>query len=169
MKRIIIPFIIVITTHYALGQKSEIDTQVWLPFVKALEEKNVDAFIAVHANNVVRAEQDTKRIQTREQYYKDMLTSWPQWKMQIEKEKIHHTFELRFLNRLEGSAEALHVGYFANHYTYADGKKQSWYGMFHVLLRKTNGIWKIEFDTDTNLNNSITEEQFLKAEPLIKN
>jgi hypothetical protein len=73
---------------------------------------------------------------------------------------------LRFTNRIENENSALHIGYYANHYLLPDGKKQSSYGLFHVVLKKYNGMWKIQIDTDTTLNGSIKEEEFLKASPI---
>ena len=39
----------------------------------------------------------------------------------------------------------------------------SYYSKFNVTLKKVSGIWKIHSDSDTNEENTISEEDFLKG------
>jgi ketosteroid isomerase-like protein len=167
MKPVAIIFLaLVFSQASAQTANQEIDQQVWLPFTKSLIEKNVEVFMNLHAEDVIRVEQDTKKILTHQQYKESMLIDWPKWQEYITKLNAKHTFELRFTNRIENENSALHIGYYANHYTLPNGEKKSSFGMFHVVLRKYKGVWKIQMDTDTTLNGNIKEEEFLKASPI---
>jgi hypothetical protein len=47
-----------------------------------------------------------------------------------------------------------------------DGVAKSFYGRFHAVLRKEEGVWKILVDTDSSENNSISEKDYLAARPM---
>jgi hypothetical protein len=46
------------------------------------------------------------------------------------------------------------------------GNTHTFYGRFHVALRKENGTWKILVDTDSSEGNSIDEQDYMQASPM---
>jgi ketosteroid isomerase-like protein len=152
----------------ALGQgaKTEINEQVWKPFIKTLLSHDVEGFMNLHSKDVMRVERDHGHILNFDQYKKDLNMSWPAWKQSMEVEKTKNAFELRFLERISNGDQAFEVGYFKNETTSVNGEKRTGYGQFHVALRKENGVWRILVDSDSNNNRTITEEMFQAAKPM---
>ena len=124
--------------------QKEINEQVWKPFIKAFTEADTDAFMAVHSKEVTRVIQDGKMLQNYEEYYRSNKRGDERAKQSNRKRNI----ELRFIQRIAGSGRGFEVGYYKTTSIASDGKSQSFYGKFHVLLRKENGIWKILMDAD---------------------
>jgi ketosteroid isomerase-like protein len=164
----LIPLLFMLTSVSAISQhtEQEINEQVWKPFIKTLLAQDVDGFMNLHSQDIMRIERDSKHILNFDQYKKDLNISWPAWKQSAQVEKTKYTFELRFLERASNGNQAFEVGYFKNETINAKGGKRISYGQFHVALRKENGIWKILVDSDSNNNRTITEEMFLAAKPM---
>lgn len=151
---------------FSQNSQKEINEQVWKPFIKTLLSHEVDGFMNLHSEDVMRVERDNGHILNFDQYKKDLNISWPAWKQSMEVEKIKNSFELRFLERTSNGNQAFEVGYFKNETINSKGEKRTGYGQFHVALRKENGVWKILVDSDSNNNRTITEEMFQAAKPL---
>jgi ketosteroid isomerase-like protein len=167
MKRLVAIALAMISFHVALCQtdQADIDIQVWKPFTKAIMNQDVNAFVAVHSKDLVRAERNQKKVMGLDEYRKGMETGWPGWKESIQKSKTTYTFELRFTERISNGSVAYEVGYFKNESIGPNGKRVS-YGKFQVALRKEEGIWKILVDSDSNEGGTITEEMFQAAKPI---
>lgn len=73
------------------------------------------------------------------------------------------SIELRFTNRMASADRAFDIGYYKTTY-HLPGGDRSFYGKFHVALRKENGTWKILLDTDTGKD--VTAEHFNAAPPM---
>jgi ketosteroid isomerase-like protein len=145
---------------------SEIDQQVWKPFTKAIITQDAAAFIALHSKDVMRVEIDEKRVLNYDTYKANMESSWPTWAAYNKANSVRYTFELRFSQRMSSANQAFEIGYFRNESINANGEKSISYGQFHVALRKEAGTWKILVDSDSNLNDSITEQIFQAAKPI---
>ena len=146
--------------------QQQIDTQVWQPFVRAINIQDDEAFMALHSRDLVRAERSQKRILDFTQYREAILASWPKWKASMEKRKQRYTFELRFTERLASGTQAFESGYFRNEFVDADGKKQVTYGQFNVVLRNEGGVWKVLVDADSKQAGTVTEQEFAAAQPV---
>jgi Uncharacterized MobA-related protein len=59
------------------------------------------------------------------------------------KSNMKQTVELRFTKRIGQKELAVEVGIYKTTTTNPGGENQVFYGRFHVVLRKENGIWKI--------------------------
>lgn len=158
-------FLLFSISAFGQNDQADINNQVWKPFTKAIMTQDVAGFIALHSNDVVRAELNSNRVLNYAEYLAGIEKSWPGWKESIQKNRTQYTFELRFLQRISNGAQAYEVGYFKNESITAGQKRMS-IGKFQVALRKENGIWKILVDSDSNEGGTITEEMFLKAKPL---
>src|SRR4051794_23698547 len=101
MIKLLLPLLtIVLSSASAQTDQSEINEQVWKPFTKAIMVQDVENFISVHSKDVVRAERNSKKVLSYEQYKNEMLASWPRWRERNKKDNTKYTFELRFLERI---------------------------------------------------------------------
>lgn len=137
-----------------------INEQVWKPFISSFNKGDDDGFKAVHSQDIVRVEQDGKKILRYDEYFKKIPDSikakWSHWKKNI---------ELRFIQRIVNNDRAFEVGYYKSTSTNTQtGEVRKGIGKFHVLLQKENGVWKILMDADTS--EGANEEVFNKAAPL---
>ncbi len=73
---------------------------------------------------------------------------------------------LRFTERIANDNQAMEVGIYKVIITDKTGNIRTFYGRFHVALRKENGVWKILVDTDSSEGNSIDEQDYLQASPM---
>jgi ketosteroid isomerase-like protein len=81
-------------------------------------------------------------------------------------QKTKRTIELRFLERMANESQAFEVGIYKTTVINAQGESRSFYGKFHVVLRKENGTWKILVDSDSSEGGTIGEKDFAAAQPL---
>jgi len=147
---------------FAQDAKQEINNQVWLPFIKTFNERDSKAFMELHSKDLVRSSRDSKTV-----------LNWTDYAQQMEKgdrreneQKSKRELELRFTERIAQNDLAIDVGIYKTTYTTENKPPRSFYGRFHVALRKENGVWKILVDTDSSEGNTITEQDFLAAQPM---
>ena len=139
----------------------EINDQVWKPFIKTFNDYESDAFLALHSKEVIRSSRDSKQILNWEQYLLEQKRGddWAKAK------GYKRTLELRFTERIANEKQAIDVGIYKTT-NIANGETRSYYGRFHVVLRKEDGQWKIVVDTDSSEGHTISEEHFLKAQAM---
>lgn len=142
--------------------QAEINKQVWEPFISAFNNHQAEDFMAVHSKDVVRSARDGKTVWNWEEYKK----SQTEGDQEDIKAKRKRTLTLRFTERIVSNDLAVEVGVYKTSYLLADGKTMDYYGRFHVVLRKENGMWKILVDTDSSENGTIGEKDFLAAKPI---
>ena len=143
--------------------RKEINEQLWKPFLKASNEFTGDAFMSFNSKDLTRIAIDQKIIEDYDQYASGII---PNFKRLKEEGKISRKAEMRFITRISSPNKACETGYFKSVTKLANGDIRTRYSQFFMVLRKENGTWKILVDSDTNLGGSITEEMFLKAQPL---
>ena len=81
-------------------------------------------------------------------------------------QETKETLGLRFTERIANDNQAMEVGIYKVTITEKSGNIRTFYGRFHVALRKENGIWKILVDTDSSEGNSIDEQDYMQASPM---
>lgn len=130
--------------------------------MESFNNRDADAFLAVHSKDVVRSPRDSKAV-----------FGWNEYlKMQTEGDKNgmaqgrEHKLELRFTERIASGNLAIDVGVYKTTSINKSGKSNSYYGRFHVVLRKESGIWKILVDTDSSEGGTIGEKDFLAAKAM---
>lgn len=146
---------------YAQSEK-EINDQVWKPFIESFNHHLSKEFLELHSKDVIRSPRDSRQVLNWEQY----LTETTDGDNQDLNEKRTRTLALRFTERISNAKQAVDVGVYKTTYHFANGKTQTYYGRFHVALRKEKGVWKILVDTDSTENNTIGEKDFLAAKPM---
>ena len=160
MKKILVAVFTCITCAiFAQDARQEINEQVWKPFIKAFNERDTKAFMEVHSKDLVRSSRDSKEVLNWEQYFRQMAQGDERGKAAQAKRLL----ELRFTERLASKDQAVEVGIYKTTNIRPDGIAKSFYGRFHVVLRKEEGKWKILVDTDSSEGNSISEKDFLAA------
>jgi ketosteroid isomerase-like protein len=156
---IVIACVINFLSTEAQPAQKEINTQVWKPFIQTFSTYDVEGFMAIHSKDLVRAPRDSKSISNYYEYKKQNDQGRSRGLERPSKRGI----ELRFLERIASENQAYEVGIYKTSVTNTQGESQSFYGKFHVVLRRENGIWKILVDSDSSENQSIGEPEFLAA------
>jgi ketosteroid isomerase-like protein len=139
--------------------QTEITEQVWKPFIKTFNEYDSKGFLDLHSKDVVRSSRDSKQVLNWTEYFQQQESG--------DKRSLaggsKRTLELRFLERIGNSEQAIDVGIYKTTSIRKDGNSRSFYGKFIVVLRKESGSWKILVDTDSSEGGTITEKEFLEA------
>ncbi|RAV99351.1 YybH family protein [Pseudochryseolinea flava] len=139
--------------------QQEITDQVWKPFIASFNSFDTDGFMKLHSRDVIRSSRDAKRILDWKQYDEEQR----QGDLRSKKENRRRTLELRFTERLSNHNQAIDIGIYRTTSFNSKGESRAFYGKFHVVLRKENGVWKILVDTDSSENNTIGETDFNSA------
>lgn len=141
---------------------AEINQQIWEPFMESYESFDAQKFMSVHTEDVIRVSRDGKKIYVGAEYGERMKTSFARTK----ESGTSRTIEFRFLQRLAQEDVGYEVGYYKIRNKRPGDQERIFYGKFHVTLKKVDGVWKIATDSDSSLNNGITEEDFKTGKPL---
>jgi ketosteroid isomerase-like protein len=140
--------------------QQQINEQVWKPFIQAFNSRNTQAFMQVHSRDVVRSPRDSKAIWNWDEYFRQ------QEKGDKRESASSRQIELRFTERIATNDLAVEVGIYKGSYIESGGNDRSYYGRFHVVLRKEDGVWKILIDTDSSEGNTVGEDDFRTAQPM---
>ncbi len=164
MKRCILFSILLLLSAESFSQDytKEINDQVWKPFIQTFNNFDAAGFLAVHSEDVIRSSRDSKEILNWEEYLRQQKAGDQR---SIER-RSKRTLELRFTERIANAEKAIEVGIYKTTSINSKGESQSFYGRFHVVLRKENGVWKILVDTDSSEGNTISEKNFHSAQPI---
>ena len=165
MKQIaFVTFFLIVVSKSMSGQsvQHEINEQVWKPFIAAFNELDSDGFLAIHSQDLVRAARDGNEILNWTQY----LEQQRKGDKRTRDDGSKRTIELRFTERIANTTQAIDVGVYKTMNISKDGTTQSFFGRFHVVMRKENGTWKILVDTDSSEGRTISEKDFLAAKPM---
>lgn len=160
----ILCFIFALCTLIAGAQdhQKDINEQVWKPFIAGFTNGDTEQFMNVHSKDLVRSPRDSKSIQTWDEYYKNTQAGNERRKTSGRKSEI----ELRFTERIATAQQAIDVGIYKTTSIASDGQRRSFYGRFHVVLKKEAGLWKILVDMDSSEGGTIGEKDFLAAKPI---
>jgi len=160
MKRIFVPLLVLVSSYgFSQDQQKEIDAQVWTPFIESFNLRNTEGFMAVHSKDLVRAPRDSKVILNFDQYKRENADG-------DSRSKSKRTIELRFLERIASETQAFEIGVYKTTVTGSNGEPRSFYGKFHVVHRKENGVWKILVDSDSSEGGTVGEKIFQEAKPM---
>lgn len=147
---------------FAQTEQQEINEQVWKPFIKTLRERDTKGFLALHSKDVVRSPRDSKAVWNWDEYYQQH----EKFARQASASGAKGEIELRFTERLANNNLAVEVGIYKYTHINKDGTAGNYYGRFHVVLCRENGVWKIIADTDSSEGKTIDEEDFVAASPM---
>ncbi|MFD2522643.1 YybH family protein [Emticicia soli] len=140
--------------------ETEINNQVWLPFIKTYGNLDAFGFMNLHTRDLIRVPVDAKKIYTFDEYsYNNQQNN--EYNM---RHKRKQAIEFSFEERIHNETTAYETGYYKITITESTGKISYFYGKFTVVLRKFDRRWKIALDSDTSKD--ITETMFLKGKKL---
>jgi ketosteroid isomerase-like protein len=159
MKKIVVLLLMFHAANVFAQHEQEINTQVWEPFIQSFNTYDTNGFMGVHSKDVVRSPRDSKNIWNWEEYFKRHEQS----DLREKSSSAKRVLELRFTERIASKDQAIEVGVYKTTIIKSDGISKSFFGRFHVVLRKEESVWKILVDTDSSEKNSINEKDFLAA------
>jgi ketosteroid isomerase-like protein len=132
---------------------------VWKPFISTYSSFDADGFLSLHSKDLIRSARESNKILTWEEYRDQQLASMKT----LAESGIKRTIDLRFTERIANAEKAIDVGIYKTTRTTPDGKSQSFYGRFFVILQNENGTWKILVDTDSSEGGTVDEADFQSA------
>ena len=139
---------------FAQNAHTEINSQVWKPFIKSVNENNTSTFMALHSKDAVRSPRDAKTIWNWDQYNKEQAF------------KRKRTLGLHFTEHIVNGNLVFDGGVSRTTYLLANGKTKNYFGRFHVVMPKEKGVCKILVDTDSSGGGPIAEKEFLAGKAM---
>ncbi len=135
--------------------------QVWEKFCQAFDSLDHELMIEIHSRDLIRIS-GGKRITD----YDDYVGGYERRFNRARKNNVSNNISLRFFERIHNDSIASERGVYRLERVEPGDDKKTYYGQFHVLLKKVSGNWKITMDYDSSEGNSIGEEDFLSASAL---
>ncbi len=138
-----------------------IDQQVWKPFHTAFEARDAKALNALYADEVLRV--TPAGVDTQSLFKQQNIKSYESSKTNGTKTSLDFWFE----SRQTTEDTSYEVGIFKITST-TNGTSSTFYGQFHIVIKKIDGVWKITQDWDSpNINGrAINAEDFKRKPPL---
>jgi ketosteroid isomerase-like protein len=157
-------FILLLLPSAAIAQEfqKEINEQVWKSFISTFANRDTDGFMAVHSKDLVRVPRDSKSVVNFEGYRKSNEAG----DKHARENNVTRRIELRFFERIASGTQAYEVGIYKVTVSSPNQPARHYYGKFHVVHRKENGVWKILVDSDSSEGGTIDESTFLQAHPM---
>lgn len=136
----------------------EIDRTVWEPFTQSFAACDAAAFNQLHSKDLVRAERDRGMVMDFEEYCRFN----EQMFQRARDAQAKQVLELRFTERLRNGNLAYEVGIYRTTIV-VGGETHEYFGRFHVVLRKEEGVWKILVDSDSSEGGTVGAKDFSEA------
>lgn len=133
-----------------------INEDVWIPFTKAFETKNIDLFKSIHHKDLIRVAANNEDIKSLDEYMQGYQGNWA---MTNRKQTIH----FRFFERINNENKASERGIYKFTIDPGTESEVSYYGKFHCILIKNEGKWKLLLDYDSNENQTVNETIYQEA------
>ena len=142
--------------------QTEIDNQVWRPFIETWSNCDAAEFKLLHSDDVLRA--SGGNLYLGKEYKSNIGRSFKNCKDR----NMDRLIAFTFVERTHRNNTGYEVGYYKITTKQANGNTNYSYGRFHVVLKKINNVWKIVQDWDTNKLRgvAINEEDFQSGDPL---
>ncbi len=140
------------------SSEKEINEDVWFNFMQAYQDLDASLFNQIHTEDVLRIPVDADMVLVGQEYKDQNLENFNRWNAQKLKQRI----EFSFLKRIQKDSWAYEIGIYKLT-RFSDSGSQSFYGKFHVTLKRVSGVWKIYIDSDSSEEGTLTEEDFLKG------
>jgi len=160
-KSIVLFAFIAMSVHICQSQTlqnlKDINT-VWDKFCKGYNTLDYKLMGEVHSKQLIRIAGGNT--------FFDYDTYIGNYQKQFETYKINNTtnaISLRFFERINTDTIASERGIYKVIRNKGKSYEQTFYGQFHVIMKKENGAWIITMDYDSNENNTIDEGSYQKA------
>ncbi|WP_299363325.1 nuclear transport factor 2 family protein [Winogradskyella sp.] len=160
-KYLLIYFLICFSMTLCYSQKEThlkaINT-TWAKFYKAFKNLDYTLMATIHSKDLVRIS-GGRRILDYDTYINNYKTGFDRDKTAGQTSNI----SLRFFERLCNDSTASERGIYRLIRNRGTDKEQTYYGQFHVLLKKIDGEWKITMDYDSSEGGKIGEADYNEA------
>jgi len=143
----------------AKNAQRDINRDIWTPFSEAYASNDAAKYIALHAKDFIRASGGGKNSLDLAGYADEVEQSFA-WTAE---NGGRVSIEFRFFERLASATTASERGFYKYTHYPKEGTPRSFYGKFHVMLRKENGVWKIATDYDSNEGGTVGEADYKAA------
>lgn len=162
MKVILVSAMLILSVNvYSQNQTEAINKDVWFNFMQAYQDLDASLFNQIHTDDVLRIPEESGSMMISQEYKDANLENFNRWNLS----KVNQRIQFSFISRIQKGNWAYETGiYKLTRYT--DSGSQSFYGKFHVTLKKVSGLWKIFIDSDSNENGTIGEEDFNRGKIL---
>lgn len=162
MKVILVSAMLILSVNvYSQNQTEAINKDVWFNFMQAYQDLDASLFNQIHTDDVLRIPEESGSMMIGQEYKDANLENFNRWNLS----KVNQRIQFSFISRIQKGNWAYETGiYKLTRYT--DSGSQSFYGKFHVTLKKVSGLWKIFIDSDSNENGTIGEEDFNRGKIL---
>jgi hypothetical protein len=149
-----------VCAHSQSENLKAINRDVWLPFMESYGTFNGVKYKSLQSEDFMRAAANNKNMPSSKEYFEGIDS----WFANLKKEGRKLTINFRFTERFSSETSASEKGVFELKAFDAAGK-EVWknYSKFHTFMRKTNNVWKIVIDYDTNEKNMVDEKAYLAA------
>lgn len=140
-----------------VARLKEINRDIWTPFAGAYAESDAEKYLGLHTPDFIRANGGARAGVKDLAAYRESVTRGFQWG----KDNNRRTaIAFTFFERISGENLASERGIYCYTSMAPDGSQQHFYGKFHVFHRKTDGVWKIAVDYDSNEDGAIGAADF---------
>ncbi|MDD7887402.1 nuclear transport factor 2 family protein [Flavivirga sp. 57AJ16] len=139
-----------------INDLKDINAQIWTNFSKSFKTLDYKLFESLCSDDLIRVNKDIKSIKTKEAYLNGYKNRW-------ENASLKQTISFRFLERFSKNGIASERGIYKFTRDLNTGNEKSYYGKFHVILKKEGNLWKILIDYDSTENESINETHYHDA------
>ncbi len=144
-----------------LEDLNDINVQIWNNFTKSFETQDYELFESLHTDDLIRVNGgDYTSIQGKTGYLDGYKKRWNSG-------KLNETISFRFLERISKDGMASERGIYKFTRSPGTENEKSYYGKFHVILKKIDKRWKILVDYDSTENKTINEASYSNAHSMI--
>ena len=135
---------------------AELDRDIWHAFRRAYAARDVEAFLALHLPELIRAGGPARDVHGYDEYAAQTGGFFAELTRRGDGIEI----DFRFTERIAAAGLASERGVFRITATPAEGDQRVFYGRFHTFARKVDGRWRIAVDYDSNEGGTVDAESF---------
>jgi hypothetical protein len=135
--------------------------KTWDKFYEAFDSLDYKPMAEIHSKNLVRIP-DGKKIIDYDTYINGYKTNFEK----ARNNNVVNKISLRFIERINNDSIASERGIYKLIRIDKQHEKQVFYGQFHVVFKKENGMWKIIMDYDSNEGDTIGESNYANAKAI---
>ena len=132
--------------------------KVWEQFYHAFETLDHQPMADIHSKSLVRIAGGRNIID-----YAIYINNYKSSFKASKDANSTNNISLRFFERISNDSVASERGVYKLVRNKGKSDEQTYYGQFHVIMKKENGAWKITMDYDSSESNSIGENEYNKA------
>lgn len=138
----------------------ELNRDVWQPFRIAYAAGDADAFLALHAPDLIRAGGPAKEVLDLAAYDAQVR----EWFALVAAKGDRLAIDFRFTERLAAGGLASERGIYRITLTAADGQQRVLFGRFHTFARQVGGRWRIAVDYDSTDGGTVGPADYAAAD-----